>query len=65
VIAAAGLGARLPPMGKELSKETLPIFVKSVDGFALKPPLQVLLEQPHLPLTLLILRLFFAQGVCF
>jgi UTP-glucose-1-phosphate uridylyltransferase len=47
VIAAADLGARLLPMGKELPKETPPIFVKSVNGFALKPLLQALLEQLH------------------
>jgi hypothetical protein len=41
-------------MGKELPKETPPIFVKSVNGFALKPPLQALFEQLHLLLTLLI-----------
>jgi len=45
VITAAGLGTRLLPMSKELPKEMLPIFVRGVNGFAVKPLLQALFEQ--------------------
>jgi UTP--glucose-1-phosphate uridylyltransferase len=45
VITAAGLGTRLLPMSKEMPKEMLPIFVRGVNGLALKPLLQALFEQ--------------------
>jgi UTP--glucose-1-phosphate uridylyltransferase len=32
VITAAGLGTRLLPMSKEMPKEMLPIFIRSVNG---------------------------------
>jgi UTP--glucose-1-phosphate uridylyltransferase len=48
VITAAGLGTRLLPMSKEMPKEMLPIFVRGVNGFALKPLLQALFEQLYL-----------------
>jgi UTP--glucose-1-phosphate uridylyltransferase len=44
VITAAGLGTRLLPMSKEMPKEMLPIFVRGVNGLALKPLLQALFE---------------------
>jgi len=48
VVTAAGLGTRLLPMSKELPKEMLPIFVRGINGFALKPLLQALFEQLYL-----------------
>ena len=48
VITAAGLGTRLLPISKEMPKEMLPIFVRSVGGLALKPLLQALFEQLYL-----------------
>jgi len=48
VITAAGLGTRLLPMSKEMPKEMLPIFVRGVNGLALKPLLQALFEQLYL-----------------
>ena len=48
VVTAAGLGTRLLPISKELPKEMLPIFVRGVNGLALKPLLQALFEQLYL-----------------
>jgi UTP--glucose-1-phosphate uridylyltransferase len=48
VITAAGLGTRLLPISKEMPKEMLPIFVRSVSGLTLKPFLQALFEQLYL-----------------
>lgn len=46
VITAAGLGTRLLPVTKEIPKEMLPIFVKSVNNECLlKPLIQVIFEQ--------------------
>lgn len=46
VIPAAGLGARLLPITKELPKEMLPVFVKKDNGnILLKPVLQCIFEQ--------------------
>jgi len=45
VITAAGLGTRLLPISKELPKEMMPIFVRGINGFAIKPLLQALFEQ--------------------
>jgi len=45
VLTVAGLGTRLLPLTKELPKEMLPIYVKSMNhGFVLKPILQVIFE---------------------
>lgn len=46
VIPAAGLGTRLLPMTKEMPKEMLPLFIKSLNGqIYLKPLLQSVFEQ--------------------
>lgn len=46
VLPAAGLGTRLLPITKELPKEMLPIFVRSLDNeLCLKPMIQVIFEQ--------------------
>lgn len=46
VITAAGLGTRLLPVTKEIPKEMLPIFVKSISNDCLlKPLIQVIFEQ--------------------
>jgi len=48
VIPAAGLGIRLLTATKEMPKEMLPVFAKSIDGQILvKPTLQVIFEQLH------------------
>ena len=46
VLPVAGLGTRLLPMTKEMPKEMLPIFVRSVNGEpCLKPMVQAVFEQ--------------------
>ena len=45
VLTAAGLGTRLLPLTKELPKEMLPIYAKSIKGsLIMKPILQVIFE---------------------
>ena len=45
VLTAAGLGTRLLPLTKELPKEMLPIYAKSINGsLIMKPILQVIFE---------------------
>lgn len=45
VIPVAGLGNRMLPLSKCMSKEMLPIFSRSYTGMVLKPFLQIILEQ--------------------
>jgi len=46
VLPVAGLGTRLLPMTKEMPKEMLPIFVRSINGKpCLKPMIQAIFEQ--------------------
>jgi len=46
VLPVAGLGTRLLPMTKEMPKEMLPIFLRSVNGkICLKPMIQAIFEQ--------------------